>query len=201
MKNINNSLYGDEEVFAVPYQNTLDIQNGFTHAKHDPKIWSKYDNLGRYLPRDIVEGRQEFQQIVPYIIIRSVDGNFLTAKQKNTDKTKNIMSLGFGGHIIPSDGLQSVIFKAAVRELLEQIDIVNLSPMKFVGYVREHNSDIKDHLGVVFIIDMLEQKEVSIKDTDNLEMLWHSIDDMVEHYSKYETWSKHIINHLVTTPL
>lgn len=201
MNNISNSKYGNEEIFAVPYQNTLDIQDGFTHQKHDKKIWSKYDNLGKYIPRDIVEGHNEFQQIIPYILIKSLNNRYLIAKRTNSDDIYNTISIGFGGHLNPCDGMKQILFQGAVRELLQQVNLSNLLPMKFVGYVRDMKGKISDHLGIVFLIDMIEESETNIRETNNLIGDWYSVDDLVEHYGKLESWSKHITNFLVENSL
>lgn len=204
MKDINNSIYDDEEVFAVPYQNTLDVEDGFTHMKHDNKIWSKYDNLGRFFPRDIVEGHNELQQIIPYILIRSVNNRYLVARR--IDKTSkaglhNTISIGFGGHLNPCDGTKEILFQGAVRELLEEVSLANLQPMKFVGYVRDMKSQIRDHLGIVFLIDLVEESKTGIRETDKLIGDWYSVDKLVEHYGKLESWAKHITNFLVDNTL
>lgn len=203
MNNISNSKYGNEEVFAVPYQNTLDIQDGFTHKKHDPKIWSKYDNIGRFIPRDIVEGHNELQQIIPYILIKSLDNRYLITKKTDITESDfyNSISIGFGGHLKPCDGIKEILFQGTVRELLEQVNLSELRPMKFVGYVRDMKSQISDHLGIVFLIDMIEESETNIRQTDNLNGAWYNIDDLIEHYGKLESWAKHITNFLVENSL
>lgn len=194
------SKYGNEEVFVIPYQNTLHIENGFTRVESEKNIWSKFDKLGKYIYRDVAEGRPEVQQLIPYILIRSVEGKYLVAKR--TDKTSeerwhNTISIGFGGHINPCDGDKEVLFQGAVRELLEEVNLSHYKPMKFVGYVRDMGTGINDHLGCVFLIDDVDIKETSIREKDKLIGDWYTKNQLIEHYGKLETWAKHITNYLV----
>lgn len=192
------SIYGDEEVYVVPYQNTTDIPHGFT-LKKEKNIWSKYDNIGKYLYRDVVEKKPELQQIIPYILIRNTEGEYLVAKR--TDKTSetrwhNTISIGFGGHLNPCDGHKEILFQGAVRELLEEVNLSHMLPMQFLGYVRDM-TEVSDHLGCVFLIDGVDKKETSIRETDKLIGDWYDKDKLIADYHKFESWAKHIINHLI----
>lgn len=194
------SKYSNEEVFVIPYQNTLHIENGFTRIDSEKNIWSKFDTLGKYIYRDVAEGRPEVQQLIPYILVRSVEGKYLVAKR--TDKTSeerwhNTISIGFGGHINPCDGEKEVLFHGAVRELLEEVNLSHYNPMKFIGYVRDMGTGINDHLGCVFLIDNVDIKETSIREKDKLIGDWYTKSQLIEHYGKLETWAKHITNYLV----
>ncbi len=197
------SKYNNEEVFVIPYNNTSHIENGFTRVNSEKNIWSKFDKLGKYIYRDVVEGRVETQQIIPYIVLRSNEGRYLIAKKRNKakDEINNTMSLGFGGHINPCDGYKDILFQASARNLLEEISLYPYNTMQFKGYVREMNSDIKDHLGCVFLIDDIDEKETKILKQDVYIQDWYTKNQLVEHYAKFETWSKHIINYLVENNL
>lgn len=197
------SKYNNEEVFVIPYNNTSHIENGFTKVNSEKNIWSKFDKLGKYIYRDVVEGRVETQQIIPYIVLRSNEGRYLIAKKRNKakDEINNTMSLGFGGHINPCDGYKDILFQASARNLLEEISLYPYNTMQFKGYVREMNSDIKDHLGCVFLIDDIDEKETKILKQDVYIQDWYTKNQLVEHYAKFETWSKHIINYLVENNL
>ena len=198
------SKYGNEEVYVIPYHNTLHISDGFSRIEKEYNIWTKFDHIGRYIYRDEVEGKPELQQIIPYILIRSVEGKYLVAKKTNTNsknKSNNSISIGFGGHLKPCDGIRQVLFQGAVRELLEEVYLSHYSPMKFLGYVRDMGSKINDHLGCVFLIDNVDSKETSIRETDKLVGDWYTKEQLIEHYGKLETWAKHITNYLVENNL
>lgn len=194
------SKYGDEEVYVIPYHNTLHIPNGFSRVEKEYNIWTKFDNIGKYIYRDEVEGKPELQQIIPYILIRSVEGKYLVAKKADTkskNKSNNSISIGFGGHLKPCDGTRQVLFQGAVRGLLEEISLSHLLPMKFIGYVRDMQSNINDHLGCVFLIDNIDSKNTSIRNTEKIIGDWYTKEQLIEHYGKLEAWAKHITNYLV----
>lgn len=188
MNNIN------DEIYVIPIHNILNIENGFTYAKHNQNIWSKYDNLGKYVPRQIAKGHKEMQQIVPYVLLRNNENKYFAIKLK-TDK-KEIISLGVSGYIRPQDGSKEALFKAVTRELLNQV-IIEFKPIKFIGYVREMNDEIGDHLGIVFLIDLLDKNNVKLINNDKLESCWYTVKELVDLYPKLETWSKHITNYLI----
>lgn len=194
------SKYGNEEVYVIPYHNTLHIDNGFTRVDKEPNIWTKFDHIGKYIYRDEVEGKPELQQLIPYILIRSVEGKYLIVKRATNaseEKLHNTISIGFGGHINPCDGTRQVLFHGAVRELLGEVSLSHYRPMKFLGYVRDMSNGLNDHLGCVFLIDDVDIKETKIKETDKLIEDWYTKKQLIEHYGKLETWAKHIVNYLV----
>ena len=174
------------DVFIVPYDKTTDIELGFTKQKHNNNIWTKYNDIGIYVDKEIADKQSSMQQIIPYIIIRNNKGEYYTAIYKNKDKT--IMSIGFGNNITSIDGTLQPLFKGAIRTLIDDINIDNLKPMKYIGTV-----------SYVFLIDNIIE---DIKLNNNkLEGKWLTKKELINNYSKFESWSKHIINYLVDNML
>jgi predicted NUDIX family phosphoesterase len=198
MKNVD--LYGSEEVFVVPIHNIMHIEDGFTKMNHDKDIWCKFDNIGKYVYRNDAEGINVLQQLIPYIIIRDENFNILVTERLTTtteERLHNKYSLGVGGHINPEDGSMNVLFKSAVRELNEEVSLeVITTPLRFVGYARDINGPTNDHLGCVFVLDVLRQ-HVAIKETDKLKGIWMTQAEMEIKYPKFESWSKFIIDYMV----
>lgn len=199
-----NNLYGSEEVFIVPFHNLQHIEDGFTKLKHDKNIWSKFDKIGKYVYRNDAEGINVLQQIIPYVIIKNTSNQFLAYKRlttTNESRLHNTYSLGFGGHINREDGTRDVLFKATVRELMEELNISNISSsLRFTGYVRDLGGTTADHLGCVFVFDCNDD-EVSVKETNLLEGKWMTKDELINAYSKFESWSKFIIDYMVDDTL
>ncbi len=192
----------NEEVFAIPYQYTMDIDNGFTFCQKEKNIWSKYDNLGKYFSRNDIDGKKELQQLVPYIIIRSDNLKYFTLQLNMPKKKeyKNTMAIGITDHIKYEDGLKEPLFKAATRALLETVDMDILNNFKFKGYVRELNGDIGNYLGIVFLIDDIPEDSITLKTKDFVGK-WSTKKELIEHYAKFEDWSKYLINFLVDKEL
>ena len=108
------------DVFIVPYDKTTDIELGFTKQKHNNNIWTKYNDIGIYVDKEIANKQSSMQQIIPYTIIRNNKEEYYTAIYKNKDKT--IMSIGFGNNITSIDGTLQPLFKGAIRTLIDDIN-------------------------------------------------------------------------------
>lgn len=189
--------YKEEKVFVVPFESTKNVNDGFTSKKHTKEIWKAFDSIGKYIYRYDAESNPSFQQIIPYIIITNKDGNkiYTTNRIAGDSRLVNKMSIGIGGHINEEDGYIETIFKCAVRELFEEVDIETSSPFTFIGYVRDMISETNDHLGVVLVIKA--ESNVKVKETDKLEGDWKTIDELILNYNKLENWSKYIVDHFV----
>ena len=79
IEKLNNILklqkYGDEKVFVLPVSKIEGVPDKFNYAKHDDKIWKKYDNQGIYINRWEAEGDSSFQQIIPYFFVTNEDAS------------------------------------------------------------------------------------------------------------------------------
>ena len=184
------------EVFIVPYDKTMDINNGFTKQNHKKDIWFKYNNIGVYVDKKIADTNSAMQQIIPYTIIRNKEGKYFSATLKNKD-TK-IISIGFGNNLEPVDGVLQPLFKGTVRTLFDDVMIKDLQPIKFIGTVRDMATNDK-HLGYVFLLDNCSNDIELVN--KNLKGEWLSKEDLINKYGKLESWSKHIVNYMVDNSL
>lgn len=187
--------YGDERVFVVPVQTISHINDKFQHEKHTNDIWSRYDGLGKYVLRYEAEYEPSMQQIIPYFFVLNEDkSKILVAKRiKGDHRLVQMMSLGFGGHIDSCDGSHEVVLKALAREMHEELDIEPISKANYIGTIRDMNSETNDHFGLVFYV-IAEEDKVHIRETDNLEGHWMTIEDAIDEYGKFENWSKYILD-------
>lgn len=187
--------YGDERVFVLPITKIEGIPDKFNHVKNDKDIWTKYDNQGLYINRWEAEGDSNFQQLIPYFFV--VNENYtkvFVAKRIDGDsRLVNKLSLGFGGHIDSCDGYNQVVLKALSREMNEELDINPISKAQYLGTIRDITSSTNDHFGLAFSIQAEEDK-VFIKETDKLIGEWMSFEQLYDNYSKFENWSKFLID-------
>jgi predicted NUDIX family phosphoesterase len=193
----NKEKYGDEQVYVVPFITVSGIHDKFTRAKHTHDIWSKFDNIGKFIYRYDAEGNPSMQQLIPYILIQHPDGNkfYVAQRLAGEERLVNEISIGFGGHINPEDGAKDCLFKALIRELHEELFISPIGSAEFIGYVRDLNSSTSDHTGCVFIV---KATDPVIKEHENLKGEWMTVDELEKNYFKFEGWARHIIDHLVT---
>ena len=189
--------YPDEKVFVLPSNLVQNIGDKFTKCKHDPSIWKKYDNLGLYIPRYEAEYNLAFQQIIPYFLVTNKDeSKFYVAKRIQGDsRLVDKLSLGFGGHINDCDGTNEAVLKALYREMNEELNIEPISSCQFIGYMRDLASETSEHFGLIFIVKS-EEETISIKETDNLEGVWMTKQEMYDSYGKFENWAKYLLDYL-----
>lgn len=188
--------YKDEKVFIVPIQAVQHIDDKFTYSKHDNAIWQKYDNLGRYVFRYEAEGEPSMQQIIPYFMVFNEDESkvFVAKRIDGDHRLVDKMSLGFGGHIDECDGYNQCVLKSLTREMWEELDIEPLTRATYMGTIRDITSSTNDHFGLVFYVKALEGS-VSIKEVDKLVGEWMTFEELFNNYSKFENWSKYIIDY------
>lgn len=188
--------YKDEKVLVVPFERVKFIEDGFTEIKHDPKIWSMFDN-GTLVYRYETEGISDFQQIIPYILIFNNEKTklFTTKRIAGDNRLINKLSIACGGHISQDDFGKELLFKAAVRELFEEVDVNPIAPFEIIGYVRDMTSSTNDHTGVVIALKVKDK--VTINENDNLIGEWMGLDELTNNYNRLEGWSKHIVDYFV----
>lgn len=185
----------DKQVFIVPYDKTMDIDHGFIKQKHHNDIWTKYNDIGMYVDKNIADSSIVMQQIIPYTIIKNEEGLYYTA---TLQQDKPIISIGFGSNILQQDGIMQPLFKGAVRTLFDDVKIESLQPLKFIGTVRDM-VNMPKFLGYVFLIDNVEN-DIKLNN-EKLIGKWMTKKELIDNYGKLESWSKHIVNYIVDNPL
>ncbi|MCH7568785.1 MAG: NUDIX domain-containing protein [Nanoarchaeota archaeon] len=113
-----------------------------------------------YHPRgDELENNPDLQQIIPYVWIINPKTKQVFAYKRAEDKNytekrlRNKWSCGIGGHIDREDS-HDPIMKAMMRELKEEVKIIEYPKPKIVGYINDDENDVgKVHFGVVAIAE------------------------------------------------
>lgn len=192
--------YGDEKVFVLPINKVEGIPDKFNYSKHDDKVWKKYDNQGLYINRWEAEGDSSFQQIIPYFFVMNESETkvFIAKRIDGDSRLVDKLSLGFGGHIDSCDGYDQVVLKALTREMWEELDINPITKATYIGTMRDMTSSTNDHLGLVFGVKA-EEGKVFIKETDKLVGEWMTFEQLYDNYSKFENWSKYLIDFFCET--
>lgn len=189
--------YGDEQVLVVRPELFSDVPTGFTAVDEDEKvIYCKHDNDGKFVMRYDAEGNPAFLQLIPYVVIKSSNGEYFAYERLSGSGEARLhsqLSLGFGGHINPCDGPSLYIFKGMVRELEEELIYHNVKPLEYIGMVRDLNSNLTDHIGFVF---ELEVDAAEVKEKDKYKGMWLTKEQLKEKYFLFEGWSKHIVDHI-----
>ena len=193
--------YGDEQVLVVPYSSTAKI-----HDKFCVTTVKKIENIladRRFVLRADAEYNQAWVQPIPYIVVINKNANkvYVTNRIAGEERLKDTLSLGAGGHINPVDTIGainswSVSLNAANRELNEELSLrfIKGTDLEYVGTVRDFMSTTSEHLGIVYIAKVSSAK---VKEKDNLCGSWMNFVDLVNNYHKFESWARHIIDHML----
>ena len=153
----------------------------------------KHKSVGEYFP-----------QIIPYIVVRNQEGKILTYSRGKgaEDRLHSFRSIGFGGHIDYVDvfnhpnNLIYAIQVGADREIAEELNadgniFLNIKPDNIIiDYTNEVG---KVHVGVLFDITL---NEVDANTDEISDAMWLSLDEIKQSSSKYENWSRLVINYI-----
>ena len=186
--------YKDEQVLVVREKDTAMIPNGFSSVISKPAL-DLFQTAQYFVYRYDAEYNNVFVQLIPYIVIKNVQGNMLwiTERIAGEERLQGKLSIGCGGHINIQDMSSNTIMTAAKRELNEELDIKLEDSLKVFGTVRDINSNTKEHLGLVYLATAAE---VQVREKDTLRGEWMNIKALVSNYSKFESWGRLIIDHL-----
>lgn len=203
--------YGTERVFVVPFSSTLIIKDLFTpndgrSMKKD--LFGAILPTGKFIERADAEGEMQFQQVIPYALIKNTDDKFFVSRRiEGEPRLRGKLSLGFGGHINPCDderkGVENIVTNGLNRELKEELKMKSYKRMKFekttlYGTVRDLKSSTPDHIGLVYILEMDTELSnyLTIRETKTLEGLWMSRQELLRNYEQFESWAQLILAHM-----
>lgn len=145
-----------------------------------------------YVSREYAEYAPEYKQIIPYAILTSKSGYFLTKRlKKQTEKRLHGMySIGLGGHINPEEELlDDVIIAGMRRELFEEVGLDTFQICDCVGIINDHAADVSNyHIGLVYPLSVDEN--VCVQETSKMIGEWVSEVDVDSHFHEMESWSK-----------
>lgn len=152
--------------FSVSYQDIL---------KSDDIVW---------VERKDAESDKNFQQIIPYVLLRNSGGKFACYQRYGNEKRLHgKWSCGVGGHIDETDkddSFEKIVKNGMFRELGEELKNFDASKIKlsYLGIINEIESNVGQvHLGLVFIAECRGGYiPVAADELKNME--WKSIDEL-----------------------
>lgn len=185
--------YPNEQVLVVPYSDISEsVPDGFAPGNMiDPCSFGN----SRFVMRHDAEYNDALIQIIPYVVVtNSKHSKVYVSKRIAGDERLKAKWSFFGGHINPCDsGKRGYVLNAAMRELNEELDIriKKGSALKELGTVRDIISHTKEHIGIVHEAVAVSAR---IREKDNLEGKWMSIEELTTRYNEFESWARHIID-------
>ena len=113
-----------------------------------------------WIERSEAETDKDFQQIIPYVLVKNSDGKFASyTRHGNEKRLHGKLSCGIGGHIDETDKADSfddTLANGMCRELYEELKDFDRSKVKlsYLGIINEIESDVGEvHLGLVFLME------------------------------------------------
>ncbi len=157
-----------------------------------PHILDIIRNNHLYISREYAEYAAEYKQIIPYAVLMSQSGYFLTKRlKKQTEKRLHgLYSIGLGGHINPEEELLDDVFVAGMRrELSEEVGLQEFQISNCIGIINDHAADVSNyHIGLVYPLTV--DDNIQVQETSKMTGEWVSEVDVDSHFSELESWSK-----------
>ncbi len=186
-----------EQILCVP-RKIFDSVGVFQGLDFNPfpyltAFFNPANNL--FLPRTIAEGDPSHKQIIPYAVITY--GNYVLHYRRGGGSGEKRLvakeSIGFGGHLNPSDQdhLDTGAYCSLVlRELSEELDIPTPLRNRIVAVLNDDTTEVgRVHIGLVHHI-VLPQPRAIAKEADIEEPVFRSFDDIRGRLEHLEGWSQ-----------
>lgn len=200
----------EELVFAFPTDGFWKLM---TYKKKglirgNSEVLKKIVQNGLFLRRSELEEDPSFKQIIPYAIISNKEPErsgvrqsqsfylFKRTSRQTEKRLHNKFSLGVGGHMNPTDSMESkeqYLIDELKRELYEEVKLLNgclIEDIEFIGFINDDTISVGSvHIGLLYNIHV-SNKEVYINETDKMTADWIDKSNLAEFYEGMETWTK-----------
>ena len=113
-----------------------------------------------WLPRTVAETDPTHKQVIPYVLLQTVDGLYTGCYRRNGSENRlhDLWSVGIGGHINPCDlekgdgSLPAIISNGMARETMEEFrSLPGDTDTVFHGVINEEKTAVGHvHLGLVY---------------------------------------------------
>lgn len=177
------------DILAIPSEKISHIKFGFTPMTKEEIL--KLAEQGEYKTRYKIEEDKNFQQLLPYVVIKK-GGEIFSYQRSKKGGEKRLFdkySIGVGGHIDYPDNL----ITSTIRELKEELDLeVQEDDLNFVGFINAEETPVDlFHLGIAIIIEVSDDFESHKGELDKvINREFNTKKKLEEKLEKLESWSK-----------
>lgn len=182
-----------EKVLVVPTALLEEhLQDKSFIIENIPEVLDVIKSNHLYVPREYAEYAPEYKQIIPYAILVSEAGYYLTKRlKKQTEKRLHgLCSIGLGGHINPEEEtLDDVIIAGMRRELYEEVGLEDFTVSDCAGIINDHSADVSNyHIGLVYPLAI--NQNVQVRETSKMTGKWATEEMINAAVEDLESWSK-----------
>lgn len=164
------------------------------------KIMKRFEDFFE-VSRGDAEENPNWKQPIPYVIVKRGDSVFVYERLKAGGESRlhDQLSIGIGGHMNVMHNFTKWTTLSnlnMLREINEEINIKMGGPHdipKVVGLINDDENEVgRVHIGILAILELPEEAEVSVRETDKLDGYWIRIRDLKKTplFEKLETWSQ-----------
>ncbi|AYK08013.1 hypothetical protein [Brevibacillus laterosporus] len=197
----------DEQILVVKRTELFDNERlAFQGIEKEPdritRLMSNISSHYSVMRRGDAEEDQSFKQPIPYVVIRKGNELFMYKRLSGGGEVRlhDKLSLGTGGHMNDekSSSFEEVLEINLLRELEEELDI-QAADREFntIGFINDDVEEVgKVHIGLLVTLDLDEDATVSVREIDQLEGKWTTIEELLQPdiYGRLESWSKFVVD-------
>lgn len=151
-----------------------------------------------------------YKQPIPYAVVKRGEEYYGYTRLQGGGESRlhGKISLGIGGHMNEIEGMQmdtfnNVLLANLQRELEEEVLIgskdgyaVNMG-LEIIGLINDDADDVgRVHIGILAFIELSDNAEVTVRETEQLEGRWYTKDELKSEYERLENWSKFVVDTL-----
>lgn len=151
-----------------------------------------------------------YKQPIPYAVVKRGNEYFGYTRLQGGGESRlhGNISLGIGGHMNEIEGMQmdtfdNVLLVNLQRELEEEVSITSTDgkevelDLEIIGLINDDSNDVgRVHIGILAFIELSENAEVAVLETEQLEGKWYTAEDLKAEYERLENWSKFVADTL-----
>lgn len=177
----------------------LTFQGVLTDRKTVKRIMKNFTKY-KEVRRGDVEEDESLKQPIPYAILTRGDEVFVYKRLAGggEKRLQDQLSIGVGGHMNRINDIRSWGDNLMInfyRELSEELTIFNAGELdaKVVGLINDDKGDAGlFHIGILMVLDLPEDVEVTVRETEQLEGYWIRKQDLTKAglWECLESWSK-----------
>jgi predicted NUDIX family phosphoesterase len=193
----------DELIIVVPrvelFNNEKDVFQGLFNEEYMTEIFKLRINLNmEIMRRGDAEKNECFKQPIPYAIIKRGQEIFVYKRLSGGGESRlhDKLSIGAGGHmnfVEDAKDFNEILDENLYRELTEELDINGEYEIKVAGLINDDENEVgRVHIGLLVIIELDENGSVEVRETEQLEGLWMTKQQLLEEetFAKLESWSQ-----------
>lgn len=198
----------DEIILVVPREKLFASETLHFHGveQEKQKVEVLAANIAAHystMRRGDAEENAAYKQPIPYCVIRRGSDIYMYRRLGGGGEARlfDKLSIGAGGHMNDNPALptfEAVLQDNLSRELEEELEIKSSSrTFTTVGFINDDENEVgKVHIGLLVILDIAADGEVNVRETDQLEGQWVTLEQLREEtiYSKLESWSQIVTN-------